>query len=89
MYVGEILTTAEAERRGKKYDEEGTTYLFDLDFNSTDNPYTVDARYKGNVSHFINHSCDPNLAVYGVWVDCLDVNLPKLALFAERDIAKV
>lgn len=86
-YVGEVITFDEAERRGKKYDEEGQTYLFDLDFNDSNRyPFTVDAAVYGNVSHFVNHSCDPNMTVYAVWADCLDPNLPKLALFANRDI---
>ena len=68
---------------------EGRTYLFDLDFNQgNDNPYTVDAAYYGNVSHFINHSCDANLAVFNVWINCMDPDLPRLALFAIRDIVK-
>ncbi|XP_018328205.1 histone-lysine N-methyltransferase Su(var)3-9 isoform X1 [Agrilus planipennis] len=87
-YVGEIISHEEAERRGALYDSQGRTYLFDLDFNSNDNPYTVDAARFGNVSHFINHSCDPNLSVWAVWVNCLDPNIPKLALFATREIAK-
>lgn len=87
-YVGEIITHDEAERRGKIYDARGRTYLFDLDFNSSDNPYTIDAATYGNVSHFINHSCEPNLAVWAVWIDCLDPNLPNLALFALREIEK-
>ena len=89
-YVGEVITSEEAEKRGKKYDAAGKTYLFDLDYNETEGqcPYTVDAAMYGNISHFINHSCDPNLAVYGIWINCLDPNLPKLALFATRDIAK-
>ncbi|KAJ8933630.1 hypothetical protein NQ314_013893 [Rhamnusium bicolor] len=62
-YVGEVITHEEAETRGRTYDQEGRTYLFDLDYNSRDNPYTVDAAKFGNVSHFINHSCDPNLGV--------------------------
>ena len=69
-------------------DAEGKTYLFDLDFNEENNPYTVDAAYFGNVAHFINHSCEPNLAIYNVWIDCLDPNLPRLAFFATRDIAR-
>jgi len=108
-YVGEVITSDEAERRGKQYgkvliskiissdtslssiqnpDAEGRTYLFDLDFNGADNPYTVDAAYYGNVAHFINHSCDPNLSIFNVWIDCLDPNLPRLCLFALRDIIK-
>lgn len=87
-YVGEIITQEEAEKRGKNYDRVGRTYLFDLDFNSADNPYTIDAATYGNISHFINHSCEPNLAVWAVWVDCLDPNIPKLALYALREIEK-
>ncbi|KAL7644709.1 UNVERIFIED_CONTAM: hypothetical protein RMT77_004522 [Armadillidium vulgare] len=88
-YVGEVITSEEAENRGMKYDTMGCTYLFDLDYNKGDqNPYTVDAVKYGNVSHFINHSCDPNLVVFNVWVNCLDPDLPKLALFASRDIKK-
>lgn len=87
-YVGEIITHDEAERRGKVYDRKGRTYLFDLDFNSSDNPYTIDAATYGNISHFINHSCEPNLGVWAVWVNCLDPNLPKLAFFALREIEK-
>lgn len=86
QYVGEVITFEEAEKRGREYDANGLTYLFDLDFNSVENPYVVDAAHLGNVSHFINHSCDPNLGVWAVWADCLDPNLPMIALFATRDI---
>lgn len=86
-YVGEVISFEEAERRGKIYDKEGQTYLFDLDFNDGNAyPYTVDAAVYGNISHFVNHSCDPNMTVYAVWGNCLDPNLPKLALFANREI---
>ncbi|XP_028142318.2 histone-lysine N-methyltransferase Su(var)3-9 isoform X1 [Diabrotica virgifera virgifera] len=87
-YVGELITFEEAEIRGKTYDEEGRTYLFDLDYHTKDNPYTVDAAKMGNVSHFINHSCDPNLGVYAVWINNPDPNLPRLALFALREIER-
>lgn len=87
-YVGEIIDHDEAERRGKEYDAEGRTYLFDLDYNCSDNLYTIDAGVYGNVSHFVNHSCDPNLGVYAAWINCLDPNLPKLALFALREIQR-
>lgn len=86
-YVGEVIKNEEAEKRGKIYDAEGKTYLFDLDYNDSEqNPFTVDAAVYGNISHFINHSCEPNLAVFAVWINCLEPNLPKLALFATRNI---
>ncbi|XP_048741043.2 histone-lysine N-methyltransferase SUV39H2-like isoform X2 [Ostrea edulis] len=87
-YVGEVITDKEAERRGRQYDAVGRTYLFDLDYNPGDCPFTVDAGYYGNVSHFINHSCDPNLEVFAVWINTLDPRLPRIALFSKRDIEK-
>ncbi|XP_063063752.1 histone-lysine N-methyltransferase SUV39H1b isoform X1 [Engraulis encrasicolus] len=84
-YVGEIITTEEAERRGQIYDKEGATYLFDLDYVDVDE-YTVDAAHYGNISHFVNHSCEPNLQVYNVFIDNLDERLPRIAFFATRSI---
>ncbi|XP_064486996.1 histone-lysine N-methyltransferase SUV39H2-like isoform X2 [Ornithodoros turicata] len=47
-YLGEIITNEEAERRGKAYDAEGMTYLFDLDYTEPESEdaeqcYSVDA----------------------------------------------
>ncbi|KAM7180484.1 histone-lysine N-methyltransferase SUV39H2 isoform 3-T3 [Macrochelys suwanniensis] len=83
-YVGEVITSEEAERRGQLYDNQGNTYLFDLDYDSDE--YTVDAARYGNVSHFVNHSCDPNLQVFNVFIDNLDLRLPRIALFSTRTI---
>uniref|UniRef100_A0A8C3UQA3 Histone-lysine N-methyltransferase n=1 Tax=Catharus ustulatus TaxID=91951 RepID=A0A8C3UQA3_CATUS len=83
-YVGEIITSEEAERRGQVYDRQGATYLFDLDY--VEDVYTVDAAHYGNISHFVNHSCDPNLQVYNVFIENLDQRLPRIALFATRPI---
>ncbi len=53
----QVITSEEAERRGKIYDAEGMTYLFDLDYDDRDNVhFTVDAGFYGNESHFVNHS---------------------------------
>ena len=35
---------------------------------------------------YICPQCDPNLDVYAVWVDTLDPNFPRIALFANRNI---
>lgn len=55
-YVGEVISSEEAEKRGHLYDEKGTTYLFDLDFDDDNSEFTIDATKMGNVSHFFNHS---------------------------------
>ncbi|KAM8934572.1 histone-lysine N-methyltransferase SUV39H1 [Pelodytes ibericus] len=83
-YVGEIITSDEAERRGHIYDRQGATYLFDLDY--VEDVYTVDAAHHGNISHFVNHSCRPNLQVYNVFIDNLDERLPRIAFFSTRTI---
>ncbi|XP_073832613.1 histone-lysine N-methyltransferase Su(var)3-9 isoform X1 [Musca autumnalis] len=86
-YVGEIITSEEADERGAQYDAVGRTYLFDLDYNTNaESMYTIDAALYGNVCHFFNHSCDPNLAVFPFWVDNLDINMPRLAFFTLRPI---
>jgi SET domain-containing protein len=55
-YRGELITTAEADRR---YPEDPSvpyhTFLFALD-----DDYVVDAAHGGNIARWINHSCDPN-----------------------------
>uniref|UniRef100_A0A5S6R2J6 Histone-lysine N-methyltransferase n=1 Tax=Trichuris muris TaxID=70415 RepID=A0A5S6R2J6_TRIMR len=84
-YTGEIITNVEAERRGSVYDNVETSYLFDLDFYG-DPEYVIDARYFGNESHFLNHSCDPNLQVFAVWVQNYNPLCPRIAFFAKRDI---
>lgn len=44
----------------------------------------VDAMKFGNISRYINHSCDPNCTVLPVRVNSI---YPRLAIFAKRDIA--
>ncbi|RHZ90137.1 hypothetical protein Glove_7g49 [Diversispora epigaea] len=93
-YYGEIITSAEADLRGSKYDEVGRTYLFDLDFcddGTNENSkclYTIDAWRYGNISHFFNHSCDPNLVVYPILNDNGDIRLHHIAFFSNRVIEK-
>ncbi|KAJ1823901.1 hypothetical protein GGH91_001669 [Coemansia sp. RSA 2671] len=84
-YTGELLTNQDADKRGG----DAQTYLFDLDKEMPRNcetPFTIDARLYGNVSHFFNHSCDPNLAIWAVYINHLDPRLHELAFFAIRDI---
>ncbi|KAF8796616.1 Histone-lysine N-methyltransferase EHMT1 like protein [Argiope bruennichi] len=52
-YVGEVISDDEINQRTDD------TYLFDLDSKTGDN--CIDGRFYGNISRFINHSCEPNL----------------------------
>ncbi|OLY82739.1 Histone-lysine N-methyltransferase SUV39H2 [Smittium mucronatum] len=88
-YVGEVITYAEAERRGKKNDKLGSTYLFDLDFETLedmDPEFTIDAEKCGNVAHFLNHSCDPNLQIRAAYINHCDSRLHQLAFFTKSRI---
>ncbi|MFH4983081.1 hypothetical protein AB6A40_009790 [Gnathostoma spinigerum] len=57
-YVGEVISAEEMIRRGKRYGKDPNHrhhYLMALK-----NGAVIDATVKGNISRFINHSCDPN-----------------------------
>uniref|UniRef100_A0A8C4QI89 Uncharacterized protein n=1 Tax=Eptatretus burgeri TaxID=7764 RepID=A0A8C4QI89_EPTBU len=47
----------------------------------------ISSEKEGNVSRFLNHSCDPNLFLQSVFVDTHDIKLPWLAFFTSRDIS--
>jgi hypothetical protein len=47
-YTGEVITDAEAQRRGGKY-------LFELN-----DEWTIDGTGRQNIARYINHSCKPN-----------------------------
>ena len=95
LYLGEVISTKEATRRFIS-DSEGEnseigSYLFDLDFNyefGTECEFTLDAYRYGNVSHFFNHSCSPNLKVYPCFIEHLDPRLHSIAFFTCRSIVK-
>ncbi|XP_053671110.1 uncharacterized protein LOC128721382 [Anopheles nili] len=74
-YVGELLTDEVANHR------DDDSYLFDLGVG-----YCIDASAYGNVSRFFNHSCQPNVSPVSVYYDHQDQQLPRVALFACRDI---
>ncbi|KAG9440863.1 hypothetical protein H6P81_021028 [Aristolochia fimbriata] len=95
-YIGEVLNDQEADKRGKRYDDEGCSYLYDIDahiddmggMNEGSVPYVIDATKYGNVARFINHSCSPNLVNYQVLVESMDCQLAHIGLYANRDIVK-
>lgn len=48
--------------------------------------FCIDAQSLGNVSRFINHSCEPNLFVQCVLSSYNDIRLARVVLFAGDDI---
>ena len=80
-YVGELISDAEAEQR------ENDSYLFDLE-NRDGDTFCIDANKFGNVTRFINHSCDPNLVPVKVFTSHQDLRFPHIAMFASRNIKK-
>ncbi|CAL8074345.1 unnamed protein product [Calicophoron daubneyi] len=95
-YVGEVIDVDEANRRlvdalgpsalanvtssRKEFQPISETYLARF---STDSPFVLDASKQGNLSRFINHSCEPNLVASCWLVD----GLPRLGLFSTREIS--
>ncbi|KAJ2797353.1 hypothetical protein H4R21_004351 [Coemansia helicoidea] len=89
-YVGELITFEEAEERGQADTLTGLTYLFDVDMACSSGEtadFSVDAKTQGNISHFFNHSCEPNMEIRPVYVEHRDPRLHRMAFFAARDIA--
>ena len=56
-YVGEVLDTRLFKKRAKNYSKDGVKHFY---FMALSKDQFVDATLKGNISRFINHSCEPN-----------------------------
>lgn len=88
-YAGEVIGAEEARRRYAIQKEMGhRNYIFALreHFGKANSPTLtyIDPSYIGNIGRYINHSCDPNLLIVPVRTDTV---IPKLCLFARRDIS--
>ena len=56
-YVGEVLDFRLFKSRTKQYSKAGQEHFYFMAINPEE---IIDATIKGNISRFINHSCDPN-----------------------------
>lgn len=82
-YVGELVSHAEAERRGCFYDIKKCSYLFDLCNESERKTLAIDAANMGNGSRFINHSVrKANLRAKVMQVN----GRKKIGFYATKDI---
>ncbi|XP_003217861.3 histone-lysine N-methyltransferase SETMAR isoform X2 [Anolis carolinensis] len=85
-YAGEILGFKEACRRIQLQTPSDANYIIAVKEHLSDGHIMetfVDPTHIGNVGRFLNHSCEPNLFMVPVRIDSM---VPKLALFADRDI---
>ncbi|XP_018783743.1 PREDICTED: probable histone-lysine N-methyltransferase set-23 isoform X1 [Bactrocera latifrons] len=89
-YAGEIISRKEAHNRLKKYEQNLDNYILFMterikeghDKSSTTT--IIDPTKRGNIGRYLNHSCNPNCEVRSVRIDC---PIPKIAIFAKRDIS--
>ncbi|XP_053684224.1 probable histone-lysine N-methyltransferase CG1716 [Sabethes cyaneus] len=56
-YVGEVLNSEQFDERAELYSKEKNKHYY---FMALRSDAIIDATTKGNISRFINHSCDPN-----------------------------
>ncbi|ESO95699.1 hypothetical protein LOTGIDRAFT_116536 [Lottia gigantea] len=84
-YAGEILTKSEAAKRCQNLLPSDMNYLMVLQEHCSSGLLQtfVDPKFKGNIGRWLNHSCQPNLTMFPVRIN---ISVPRLALFANRDI---
>jgi len=77
-YIGEVVRPLVANGREKKYARLGLgDYMFRIDFENI-----VDSTFRGNLSRFINHCCDPTCFAQIINVE----GFKKIVLYSLRDI---
>jgi len=81
-YVGEILSSREADARGLLYHIHATNFIFQL----PDSKYSIDPTKIGNIARLFNHSCEPNLGKRAVYVDQGAESFPRIGFFASKNI---
>ena len=56
-YVGEVVDPEEFRSRVKRYSREGQEHHYFMALKSDE---IIDATVKGNLTRFVNHSCEPS-----------------------------
>ena len=96
-YVGQRLTTTQAAQKEQQYANEKryATYIVHVDkteglggniSRNCSSAFAIDSTRMGNVTRFLNHSCDPNMVLKKVFTNGYHNQYPHLAFFAIKDI---
>ena len=78
-YIGEVVSTREFTKRSHEYSKAKSKHHY---FMELTRGATIDATQKGQISRFINHSCDPNCETQKWTVN----GIIRVGFFAIRDI---
>ncbi|GFU75163.1 histone-lysine N-methyltransferase SETD2 [Trichonephila clavipes] len=78
-YVGEVLSRHDFKQRVKQYAREKSNHYY---FMALKTDEIIDATNKGNLSRFMNHSCDPNCETQKWTVN----GELRIGFFAKRDL---
>ncbi|KAI8824087.1 uncharacterized protein EV422DRAFT_306142 [Fimicolochytrium jonesii] len=86
-YAGEMMPSKLADWQAQTCDG---AFLFSLDYfgesSTSGMSYVIDAKKFGNIARFFNHSCDPNMACYAMFLTTQTAEIHDLAFFTTRDV---
>eukprot|EP00638_Chattonella_subsalsa_P001839 CAMPEP_0117762942 /NCGR_PEP_ID=MMETSP0947-20121206/18297_1 /TAXON_ID=44440 /ORGANISM="Chattonella subsalsa, Strain CCMP2191" /LENGTH=485 /DNA_ID=CAMNT_0005584463 /DNA_START=164 /DNA_END=1623 /DNA_ORIENTATION=+ len=86
-YAGEYVKEEELDRR-RSQETVGAPFRMQFQFSvgKDKKDMYIDGTRFGNVSRFLNHSCDPNVKVHEILADHHDSTYPRVGFFAAREI---
>jgi hypothetical protein len=89
QYIGELLTSDQGHERALTMDDKYQTSLDLIKQVRRDidkDPFVLDGSIYSNLGRYFNHSCEPNMFIQNVFIDCHDIYFPNLALFTRTHI---
>lgn len=86
LYLGEVITSEELERRENSREENAASYIYSLDWFKNQDILHVDGEFFGSAMRYVNHRCAPNARNFTMRNHKTDKNVYYLAFFAIEDI---
>ena len=86
LYLGEVITSEELERRENSREDNAPSYIYSLDWFKVQDCLHVDGEFFGGAMRYVNHRCSPNARNFTVRNHKADKNVYYLAFFAIEDI---